>query len=208
MNAERMPIDPNALRTAKLNPSSTPKNPVVIESRFHLAAALAEAAETEHNLMCLYIYATFSLKRSTEEGVTAEELKSIESWRRVVMGISLEEMTHLCLVMNLFAALGATSHFKPPNFPIISGLFPADFVMELAPFDLDAIEHFIFLERPAAYDIKDSDAFLPEKRYERVAPLNRMMPAPGDYKTIGILYGAIRDALVQLANKLGEKALF
>jgi CDGSH-type Zn-finger protein/uncharacterized Fe-S cluster protein YjdI len=208
MDAGGLPVDAEALRTAKLKSSSTPENPVVIESRIHLASALAEAAETEHNLMCLYIYATLSLKRSTEEGVTADELTSIEAWRRMIMGISLEEMTHLCLVMNLFAALGATSHFNPPNFPIISGLFPADFVMELAPFDLDAIEHFIFLERPAAYDMKDTEAFLPKNRYERVAPRNRMMPAPGDYKTIGILYGAIRNGLVRLAKELGENTLF
>jgi len=48
---------------------NTPVSSVVIESRIHLFSALAEAAETEHNLLCLYLFATYSLKRSTEEGL-------------------------------------------------------------------------------------------------------------------------------------------
>ncbi|MGZ3653336.1 MAG: ferritin-like domain-containing protein, partial [Bdellovibrionota bacterium] len=134
----------------------TPDNTIVIESRVHLFAALAEAAETEHNLMCLYLYAAFSLKRSKEEGVSEEELAMIDRWRGIILGVSLEEMTHLCLVTNLFSALGGTSHFLRPNFPASPGLYPADFVMELAPFDLRTIEHFMFLERPASFEMRDA----------------------------------------------------
>lgn len=36
---------------------------IEIESREPLLSTLAEAAELEHNLLCLYLYAVFSLKQ-------------------------------------------------------------------------------------------------------------------------------------------------
>ena len=39
-------------------------------SREQLLHALYEAAELEHNLMCTYLYAAFSLKSGTDEGLT------------------------------------------------------------------------------------------------------------------------------------------
>jgi hypothetical protein len=191
------------------NSQTTPAGgPTVIESRLHLFSALAEAAETEHNLMCLYIFSALSLKRSVEEDITAEESVAIESWRRTIIGISLEEMTHLCLVSNLFSALGGTCHFSRPDFPVSPWLYPAEFVMELAPFNLDTIEHFIFLERPENSAAKDAEAFRPRNHFERLAPRNRIMPTSGDYKTVGTLYRAIREALVHLSNELSEDAVF
>ena len=43
-------------------------NPISRESLVH---QLYEAAELEHNLMCTYLYAAFSLKSGTEEGLSA-----------------------------------------------------------------------------------------------------------------------------------------
>ena len=45
---------------------------VKIESRVHLLSTLAEAAELEHDLMCMYLYAVFSFKMTTAEGLTDE----------------------------------------------------------------------------------------------------------------------------------------
>ncbi len=44
-------------------------------SRERLLHALYEAAELEHNLMCTYLYAAFSLKSGVEEGLTPVEMK-------------------------------------------------------------------------------------------------------------------------------------
>ena len=44
-----------------------------INSREQLLSTLAEAAEIEHNLMCCYLYAAFSLKRGLEEYSYTEE---------------------------------------------------------------------------------------------------------------------------------------
>ena len=55
---------------------------IVIQDREELYYLLSEAAEFEHSVMCTYLYALWSLKRDADEGVTAEELKAIEGWRR------------------------------------------------------------------------------------------------------------------------------
>jgi hypothetical protein len=42
----------------------------VIEHREALIYMLCEAAELEHGIMCQYLYAAFSLKQSTDEGLS------------------------------------------------------------------------------------------------------------------------------------------
>ena len=42
------------------------KTPLLLPTREQLIHALYEAAELEHNLMCTYLYAAFSLKDETE----------------------------------------------------------------------------------------------------------------------------------------------
>ena len=103
---------------------------VHIESREQLLAWLGEAAEIEHNLMCCYLYAMFSLKRSRVENLTEAELTAVTRWRGVLRGIALEEMTHLTLVSNLMSAVGGAPHFIRPNFPVSPGAYPADVVIE------------------------------------------------------------------------------
>jgi CDGSH-type Zn-finger protein/uncharacterized Fe-S cluster protein YjdI len=181
---------------------------IAIESRMQLLFVLAEAAEIEHNFMCLYLFALFGLKRNEEEGLTAEELKVIDGWRRVMLGVALEEMNHLTLVSNLFVALGATPHLSRPNFPASPGLYPADIITELRKLDLSTLDHFIYLERPLAQELKDGESFVPEMLYSRESPQGRLMPHAGDYKTVGQLYQVIRDSIEKLCTELGEKNLF
>ncbi len=181
---------------------------IVIESRVQLFSTLAEAAELEHNFMCLYLYALLGLKRNANEGLNAEELEAVTRWRRVILGIALEEMNHLTLVSNLFVSLGSTPHFMRPNFPAYPGMYPADIVVELAKFDLNTLDHFIFLERPRAQEIRDGSTFSAEKIYSRVAPHGTLMPHLGDYETVGELYQTIRDSISQLCEKMGEIELF
>lgn len=181
---------------------------IVIESRVQLFSTLAEAAELEHNFMCLYLYAMFGLKRNTAEGVSPEELEAIERWRRVILGVCLEEMTHLALVSNLFVAIGCTPHFSRPNFPAFPGMYPEGIVVELAKFDMNSLNHFIFLERPRAMELEDGKSFNSEVHYSRVSQPGKLMPYHGDYDTVGDLYQALRDSIAYLCDTLGEKELF
>src|SRR5436190_20256050 len=96
---------------------------IVIQDREELYYLLAEAAEFEHSVMCTYLYALWSLKRDTTEGVTQAELAAIDGWRRSLRQVALEEMLHLSLVNNLLAATGASPHLWRPDFPVRCGWF-------------------------------------------------------------------------------------
>ena len=130
--------------------------------RTQLLMMLGEAAEIEHCLMCCYLFAAFSLKQSEDEGLSAAELAAVRRWRQEVMRIATDEMLHLALANNLAIALGGRPHYRRFNFPISPGLFPADVVLELAPLDLDTLDHFVYLERPL--DAADQDG----TRFEKV----------------------------------------
>ena len=180
----------------------------VIESRVQLFSALAEAAEIEHNLMCLYLYAMFSLKRTEAEGVSRLELEAISRWRKAILGIALEEMNHLTLVSNLTVSIGGTPSFLRPNFPSYPGLYPAAIIIELAQFDMNTLDHFIYLERPRSQEIKDGDSFERSETYTRLSQKGRLMPTSGDYQTVGALYLSIRDAIEELCTRQDEEQLF
>jgi hypothetical protein len=181
---------------------------VKIESRMHLLSALAEAAELEHDLLCMYLYSAFSLKTSVEEGLSSEEMSAVNSWRATILKICFEEMTHMALVANLTTAIGGSGHFYRLDFPVRQGYFPSDFVLELAAFDQDSLQHFIFLERPEEEPIKDAEEFTPENNYTRGNPPGRLMAHGGDYSTVGQLYESIENGIVSLSAALGEKKLF
>src|SRR5262249_50259442 len=58
---------------------------LVIEHREPLIYMLCSAAELEHALMCEYLFAAFTLKRSVDEGITEEQLAAIERWRSAIL---------------------------------------------------------------------------------------------------------------------------
>ncbi len=59
-------------------------------SREQLLHMLYEAAELEHNLMCTYLYAAFSLRDGVEEGLTPQEAAAVSEWRRAILGVSID----------------------------------------------------------------------------------------------------------------------
>lgn len=185
-----------------------PVTPDAPPSREQLLAMLHEAAEIEHNLMCCYLYAAFSLKVVDDRWTDAQRA-SVARFRATITGVALEEMTHLCLVGNLMSALGAQPFFGRPNFPIDAGPYPDGFVMRLQGFSLATVEHFEFVERPHGADVRDSDDFAPTRRYRRAqAMTGRLSPLSLDYETVGALYAALRAGLDAFAARHGEDALF
>ena len=178
--------------------------------REQLLHLLAEAAEIEHNLLCCYLYAAFSLKRSPTEGLRAGETAAVLSWHESIMSIALEEMAHLAIVANLTVAIGGRPHFNRPNLPVPPGYHPADLVVKLARFDMDTLDHFIFLERPAGASVVDGKGFRHHASYERSASAagRAVMPYAADYETVAELYQTLRDGFVSLARDIGAGALF
>jgi hypothetical protein len=172
--------------------------------REQLLHMLAEAAEIEHNLLCNYLYASFSLRRA-DEGLSEAEAGAVQRWRKLVSGIAVQEMGHLAAVNNLIVALGGRAHFNRPNFPVAAGYHPPGFRLRLTPFDEATLEHFIFLERPGDAPLRDGAGFqhAPNTRddsREWITPTGR------DYGTIGELYGTIRQGLKTLVAQRGAAA--
>lgn len=176
-------------------------------SREQILYWLHEAAEIEHNLMCCYLYAAFSLKR-VDARWTAEQAAAVARWRETIIGVAMEEMGHLCLVGNLMTALGANAHFGRPNLPVEAGPYPAGFSIRLQGFSAATLEHFLFLERPEDAAISDGPGFAPAGDYHRVLPPGRLSPGAFDYSTVGELYNTLASALRSFVDAHGEAALF
>jgi hypothetical protein len=91
-----------------------PELPFVIEHREALIYILCQAAELEHGIMTQYLFAAFSLKQSTAEGLSDAEAAAAQRWRTQIMHIAAQEMLHLALVQNLLSAIGAAPHLSRP----------------------------------------------------------------------------------------------
>lgn len=179
-----------------------------IETREELIYLLAEAAAIEHNLMCTYLYAAWSLKRGEQDGLSAVEAKAVAGWKRAIVRVAVEEMAHLTLVANLTTSIGGSPHFSRPNFPIAPGYHPSGVVVELAGFSRGVIDHFIYLERPEGTEIADAAEFTHPDNYIRRVRHGALMPSAQDYATVGHLYRGIRHGFTKLRHVLGERELF
>ena len=69
----------------------TAEPPLQAESREELVYLLGEACELEHGLMCQYLYAQFSLKRATGEGLTPEQLDRVQAWEATLVDVIKQE---------------------------------------------------------------------------------------------------------------------
>ncbi|WP_084238351.1 ferritin-like domain-containing protein [Sphingomonas asaccharolytica] len=177
-------------------------------SREKIMHAFYEAAEIEHCLMCTYLYAGFSLRDGEGEGLTAEEAEAVARWRRAILGVAIDEMSHLVAVWNITAALGGAPHLGRANFPLDPGYLPAGLVVRLAPFDEAVIQHFVYLERPEGSDEPDGPGFESPANLTRAIPGLRLTPTGYDYCTVGEFYGEISGNLRQFVDQIGEAAVF
>jgi CDGSH-type Zn-finger protein/uncharacterized Fe-S cluster protein YjdI len=180
---------------------------IVEPSREQLVHRLYEAAELEHNLMCTYLYAAFSLKDGSE-GLSAAEAEAVARWRRTILDIAVEEMGHLCAVWNITAALGAAPRFGRGNFPLDPGYLPAQVVVKLAPFGDAVLQHFIYLERPEGSDEPDGEGFEPPVKYTRGTSAPRLTPMGHDYDTVGAFYATLAGDIRSFVARIGEAAAF
>lgn len=183
------------------------RTPAAAPSREQLMHLLAEATELEHNLLCSYLFAMFSMKESAEEDLEPHELAAVRRWRNVLLGVCVEEMNHLAQVSNLAVALGFRPHLNRPNLPVGPGYHPAAVVVELSRFDLDTLDHLIFLERPEGIDAQDGASFTPSTPYVRSHLAEGLMPGGPEYETIGEFYDVLRRGLVSYAHAHGTAKL-
>jgi CDGSH-type Zn-finger protein/uncharacterized Fe-S cluster protein YjdI len=180
---------------------------IVRPTREELIHRLYEAAELEHNLMCTYLYAAFSLK-DAEDGLSADEAAATARWRRTILEVAIEEMGHLCAVWNITSALGGAPRFGRGNFPLDPGYLPAGVVVKLAPFNEAVLQHFIYLERPRDSTEPDGAGFEPPVHYRRGVAASRLTPMAIDYDTVGDFYASVGESVTRFVERVGEKAAF
>jgi CDGSH-type Zn-finger protein/uncharacterized Fe-S cluster protein YjdI len=177
-------------------------------TREQLLYLLYEAAELEHDVMCTYLYAAFTIKTEAADGITAEQAARASRWRRAIMNVAIGEMSHLVAVCNITSAIGGSPRFGRSNFPIEAGALPASVVARLAPFDDAVLQHFIYLERPGCSRESDGTGFTHGTWRNRATPHETLTPRAVDYSTIGEFYKTLGQQLCAFVKHRGEEAAF
>ncbi len=180
------------------------RNPILIKDREESIFMLSEAATLEHMVMVQYLFASFSLKRRTKEGVTPEQLKAIRRWNQNIVEIAEQEMLHLALVNNLLTSIGAAPYLGRPNFPLRSRYFPSGVTLALLPFDEVSLRFFLYLERPETVQVEDVPGFVKDAGSNQS---QTVVPQGQEFATIGQLYRGIELGLEHLVDSYGESQL-
>jgi hypothetical protein len=168
-----------------------------ISTRDELIDALAVAAELEHALCCLYLYAGFSLKRRPDAHCTPAQAELTRDWTTTVFLVARQEMGHLGMVCNMLAAIGGAPYFLRPAFPLPAEEYPLRLPLELLPFGEQALQRFICFERPEGVDEPDCDA---------VSSFG--LPIRLQFDSVQQLYDEITDGFEHLVAVHGESTLF
>ena len=184
------------------------ESPVRIENRAQLIYLLTEAAEIEHGVMCCYMFAAFSMKKSVSEGITEEQVAIIKGWRGVIMQVAIQEMVHMCLACNLLTAIGAAPHVRRPNLPSSPKAYGPGFSLEFTTFNRETMDAFVFIERPESQETgftQGENTSLPSLSSGNFSDI---FSSERQYQTIGHLYRGIEDGFRYLSQKYGEEGLF
>ena len=179
-----------------------------IENRSQLIYLLTEAAEIEHNVLCCYLFAQFSMKNDSSEGLSAPQLAKVNEWHRTLSDIAIQEMLHLAAACNLLTAVGGAPQLRRPNLPTSPRAYPDAFELRLVPFGLEAVEQFVFLERPEELASESAGSSSYRDSSLAVSSLSDIFSRERQYGTLGELYRGIEDGLGYLSQKLGEDGLF
>lgn len=126
-----------------------------ITNRAQLVTALNAGAELEHMLLCSYLYAGFSMRRSLadfppggDESANRVTLDLARPWLSQIYLVARQEMDHLGLVCNLLAAVGAEPHFQRPRFPQPADRCLLNVPLCLERFSASCLQRFVWYERP------------------------------------------------------------
>ena len=193
-----------------------------IHTREELIQVLGIAAELEHNLMCQYLFAAYSLKRSTDEGLTEVQVERARRWGSAITMVARQEMEHLGIALNLRSAIGGVPYLSRPNFPQRLDYYgKANIKTELTPFSADTIRRFQEFEKPIGEvppgwcDMPPEAAREFRRKALRNAPgaplmagRTRLQPHPFTFDSVQALYLGIELGFQNVAAKIGEKTLF
>lgn len=177
-------------------PLISPKEKGKITSREELIYALCRAAELEHGLTCIYLFAAFSIKRfSPLEDIDPVQQDQLRNWESVILAVAKQEMEHLGIVCNMLNAIGAAQHFDRPNLPQDPKYYDTEGAFTLEKFSLETMRRFMEYEKPAgsttASGFVEGDQLVPD-------PIRIF-----DHHTVQELYESIYEGFVYLNDALG-----
>lgn len=203
---------------------------IELTTREDLINTLHLAAELEHNLMCQYLFAAYSMKRSTEEGLSEVQLEKTRRWGALMTLVARQEMEHMGLVLNLLTAIGGTPYFQRPNFPQRKDRYGKLGIKSvLTRFDKETIKRFQDFEAPhpepgpefcatrglAREDIRAllvaPQTYTPRHAKTATNVAARGAPVPPnviEFTSVQDLYVSLAAGFVTVAERIGEKNLF
>ena len=178
----------------------SPKKRGQITTREELIYALSRAAELEHGLTCIYLFAAFSIKRFTEEGIDSVQQNQLRNWETVILAVAKQEMEHLGIVCNMLNAIGAAQHFDRPNLPQSPDYYSTEGAFTLEKFSVETMRRFMEFEKPAASTRASAEVIG-----------DQLVPDPikvFDFHAVQEIYESILEGFKYLDNELGSKQLF
>ncbi|MFD8985428.1 ferritin-like domain-containing protein [Streptomyces sp. NPDC059564] len=120
--------------------------PLFDDPRLELIRLLRDGAEIEHSLLVQYLYAAFSVKQPRYARLAGWPSHRYGGRPLHLMGVAIEEMTHLDVVNGLLVALGAAPHLGRQQFPYEKDVYPFDFALE--PLSLHSLAKYVYVEAP------------------------------------------------------------
>jgi Ferritin-like len=189
-----------------------------VTTREELIYLLSRAAELEHGLACIYLFAAYSLKNDVSEGgMTEEQALMVRGWRRFLNSVAVEEMGHLAQVSNLLTAIGGAPHFKRTNFPMPPSAYPFGIRLSLEPFSQETIERFVCYEMPETGILSEEQQALFDPIRARVLAAQDALqasleededdedecyePFEVDFKTVGEFYHKIETGFTHIPEE-------
>ena len=186
-----------------------------VTTREELIYLLSRAAELEHGLACIYLFAAYSLKSDVNEGgMTDEQAAMVRGWRRFLSSVAVEEMGHLAQVSNLLTAIGGAPHFKRTNFPLPPSAYPFGIRLSLEPFSQETIERFVCYEMPETGILSAQQQALFDPIRARVLAAQDALqtsleededecyePFEVDFKTVGEFYHKIETGFTHIPEE-------
>lgn len=195
---------PRLSRTPALSAADTERlgyTPVFDDPTLELIRLLRDGAEIEHSLLVQYLYAAFSIKVPRFADLAGWPSHRYGGRPLHLMGVAIEEMTHLDIVNSLLVALGAAPHLGRQQFPYEQDIYPFDFVLE--PLSLHSLAKYVYVEAspsavdPAQQHTPEDRAFV-DRLYEVLGSTAPAAPRPNQ---VGSLYRKVTRVLELLQER-------
>jgi hypothetical protein len=174
--------------------------------------------------MCQYLFAAYTLKRSTSEGLDEVQLETTRGWGSLITLVARQEMEHMGLVLNLLSSIGGTPYFRRPNFPQNTKRYgKLGIKSALTRFDRDTILRFQDFEAPhpepahgfcSAQGVGREEIralLLAPQAAPQTAAARRTKTAPPseiEFTSVQDLYQSLAAGFTNVADAIGEKNLF